>query len=150
MCGFIDDREEAKNIAQDIFLHLWEHRNRLNTIENLNAYLFILSRNAAFKALKRRYVMVPTDEALNCAGDNKADTDAFLDETLRIIEAVISAMPQRRREIFLMSRQQGMSNDEIAAYCGISKNTVESHITSALANIRKSLIISALLLFDIY
>lgn len=150
ICGFIDDKEEAKNIAQDIFLYLWEKRDTLSNIDNLNNYLFILSRNAAIKALKKKYVLISTDEALNRSEGDTAADEVFLAETLQIIKSVVSAMPQRRREIFNMSRLQGMSNDDIAAACGISKHTVESHITSALADIRKALVVYALLFFNIY
>lgn len=150
LCGFIGDREEARNVAQDTFLCLWERREKLSSIDNLSGYLFVLSRNAAIKALKRKQSMVSADEIFNRPGSDTADDEVFLAETLRIIKITINAMPQRRREVFIMSRLQGMSNDDIAAACGISKHTVESHITSALADIRKALAICILLFFHFY
>jgi RNA polymerase sigma-70 factor (ECF subfamily) len=68
---------------------------------------------------------------------------------IRILES-IEALPPRAREVFIMSRNQGMSNDEIADKLQISKRTVEKHISQALKALRKNLVDYATIAFALF
>ena len=69
----------------------------------------------------------------------------FAQELQQLIELTVKNMPEQRRRVFEMSRKEGLSNEEIAQKLGISKRTVENHITTALAAIRKGTLLALLL-----
>ena len=120
--GLLQDAEEAEDLSQDIFMSLWQNRGNLKQIDNLDAYLFRIARNAVFRYIERSLLFK------NYQSRQLSDDNSDLYE-----------MPSQRRKIYQMSREQGLSNENIARELNISKRTVENHLTQALADIRKIL-----------
>lgn len=140
----LGDQMAAEDIAQDLFLKIWDDRLRLVEIKNLNAYLFSASKNRALNYLNSKYntifssdeiedYQVPTAEDL--------ENELFSKELSEQIDAVVDKMPARRKEIYQLSRKVHLSNDKIAFNLKISKHTVERQISYALADIRKMITI---------
>lgn len=134
-----EDESAAKDIAQDIFLKLWNNRRSV-TIRSLENYLFVASRNAGLDYLKSAgRGGVPLGEISASHISGSASPEQQLDASLlnERIMRVIDNMPARRKEVFMLSRLKGESNGQIAKQLGISKKTVENHISSALDTLRK-------------
>ena len=74
------------------------------------------------------------------------EENIFVNELNELITLAVANMPRKRREIFIMSREKGMSNQEIAEKLNISKRTIENQITLALAMLRKVVISAKTLL----
>lgn len=128
---------EAEDIVQRLFMDLWVKRERLSYISNLDNYLFVSARNASLKYVREslRYKDVETADMVT---DNLSGEVLICYEELeQILMREIEKMPEQRRRIFLMSRMEGLSNGEIAEKLHISKRTVESHISLALAYLRE-------------
>jgi RNA polymerase sigma-70 factor (family 1) len=133
-------KETAEDIVHDVFLNIWKNRERLVDIENFDSYLFTAVRNTAHRSFKRR-----ARETLMVAELRKADQGeaAFEGEdriTSRevqafITEAIAKLSPQQKK-IFLLSRDEGLSHDEIAQRLGIARRTVTNTITGALRSLR--------------
>lgn len=143
LCGILADENEAENIAQDIFYRLWQNRSKLIEIKNLNAYLFRFAKNAAINHLDRNILhrnfvekFQENDYSLHI---DEADEILIANEMQQSINDTIDNMPPQRQEIFRMSRMEGMSNQEIAQKLSLSKRTVETHISAALADLRKKI-----------
>ena len=138
LSGFLDSEAEAEDLAQDVFVKLWQNRLSLAEVENLNAYLYRIAKNTLYTYLDRSYSpnTIPMEESFHIAS---------VEELEELIEVTIEKMPPKRKAIFCMSRKQGLSNDEIAFQLNISKRTVETHISAALTDLRK--VISVLMLF---
>lgn len=130
--GLLQSPEEAEDISQDIFLMLWSNRSSLNTINNFKSYL--LQQKQAEK-------IVSTPES------NETDDKIQLRELELLVAMVVEKMPPQRKKIYKMSRESGMSSDEIAQTLGINKRTVENHLSQALTDIRKVLFIAFILFF---
>jgi len=136
----LPDQTECEDIVHDIFLTLWTERNRLS-ISNLSAYLAAAVRYQAV-----RYKQLATAGAVQYgetletlskdATFNSGETKLLgLDLEARLA-AALNQLPQRCREIFLLSRTQHYSNDEIAAQLRISRRSVENQLTTALRHLR--------------
>ncbi len=133
---YVDSYTEAEELALDIFMNVWESREHLEIKLSLKAYLFQAARNRSLNYLRDRKETRPLDENLQ---DSLMSTDypsLEMDELNHLIEEAIAALPARCKEVFIKSRQENMSNKEIATSMDISLKTVEAQITKALKLIR--------------
>ena len=143
--SYLRDREVCEQIVQDIFMGIWTARQTLQ-IESFSAYLTAAAR---YRIYKHRYgvkvVPIQYQESLEDAIylDHNAQNEGYnklVTEELELeVDSRLSSLPKRCQEIFIMSRRQQLSNEEIADELGISKRTVENQITSALKHLRFSL-----------
>lgn len=136
--GFCGDEYEAENIAQDVFMKLWVKRSHIASVENLDAYIYAMAHHAALDALKSVALRSHADVEGSEIADETCVEDAIYSRELHeIIHRQIEKMPPQQRRVFRMSRVDGLKNDEIAEALHISKRTVETHITAALAELRR-------------
>lgn len=141
--GILQNGEEAEDISQDIFVSMWQNRERLTSIDNLNAYLFRIAKNTVFRHIERSllfkdYQEQQTERSLLFPTNNdNIEEEIYAKELEYLISIAVEKMPSQRKRIYQMSRMEGLSNEEIAERLVISKRTVENHLTLALADIRK-------------
>ena len=137
--SLVKDSSVSSDIVHDVFVKVWLKRANMYRLASFKAYLFKMLKNAVYDyfeelQINRRYVA-----EMVCVSDDFSDVannDIDFNELQLIVFRVVSRMPERRREVFRMSRYQHLENKEIAARLGIDIRTVENHITSALAEIR--------------
>ena len=137
------DADAAHDIVQEAFLRLWNHRASLQPNLPLLAYLFRISRNLVLDYAKhrtvRRKLEADTAHRLQPVEDDPAESLQLSMLEEKVSEVVRMKLPTRCREIFLLSRMEGMSNAEIGERLGISTKTVENQITRGLKALRKYL-----------
>ena len=108
----------------------------------MDAYLFRIVRNAVFRYIERS-LLFKNYQSRQLSDDNsdlyEIESELNAKELELIIAIAVERMPSQRRKIYQMSREQGLSNENIARELNISKRTVENHLTQALADIRKIL-----------
>jgi len=136
----VGDAETAYDYAQDIFFDIWTSRKKFSEVKSFSAYLFQMARFKVYNhfdkaAVKSRFrgEMV----AKSSMDTSSKESDIYALEMENSIWEILNKLPPKRRKVFIMSRFQDYSNDQIAAEMGISKRTVENHITSVLAELRK-------------
>lgn len=128
----------TEDLTQDVFVNLWNSRHALGSVRNLNSYIYTSARNAVIDYMRRsRNIYCISTEMSEQADDELLDERYFAVEKELLIRMAVESFPERRREIFRMSRFEGMSNNEIAEQLGISKKTVENHINLATRDLRK-------------
>lgn len=152
ICGLLQSQEEAEDISQDIFLMLWNNRSSLNTINNFKSYLFRVCKNAAYRHIERSllfksYQQKQIEKTVSTPETNETDDNIHLKELELLVAMAVEKMPPQRKKIYKMSRESGMSSEEIAQILGINKRTVENHLSQALTDIRKMLFITFILFF---
>lgn len=144
LCAFaarmLGDADSAEEIVQDFFVRLWEKREQLSIDTALKSYLFRSVRNSCLNYLKHE--KVKDQYARNCAEEaGKQDfDDCFMEVGLeQDIRKTIDALPPRRREIFILSREEGLKYKEIAEHLQISVKTVEAQMGQAIRFLRENL-----------
>lgn len=147
--GYLDHAENTKEVLQDVFLKLWDNRQKLAEQTNLNAYLFTLTRNRCIDLIRRERLMLQfrtdkQDEYLRLTENFDALSDPILDDLFALelqaeINRAVSGLPEQCRKVFIMSRTNGLKNKEISVSLELSEKTVESHLTKALKTIKLTL-----------
>lgn len=141
LVGFIHDEEVARDMAQDIFFSVWVNREKVALVDSFKSYLFRMARNAICNYYDHTLVCDKyTAEQLFQPTTFASVEERLLADDLRsLIQVVVEKMPPQRKQIFLLSRYDGLTNDAIAQRLQISKRTVENHLTTALADLRKAI-----------
>ena len=142
--SIIRDKEACEQIVHDLFLGLWNSRNVLQ-IDSFSAYLTSAARYQIYKhkysskVIPIEYKEVPEEMVYLNHNSHNEGYNRLVEQELELeVDSCLSALPKRCQEIYIMSRRQQLSNDEIADELGISKRTVENQITNALKHLRFS------------
>lgn len=144
---FVLDIEVSKDIVQELFYQIFEKRAELSVHTNLKSFLYQSVRNRCLNHIKMNKLHDSHHtNILNANINNFDDDDAIVQVELEDkIASLISALPAQSKKVFEMSRYDGIPNQEIADALGISKRTVETHISLALKRLREGLVEVAIL-----
>ena len=135
---YLQDSQLARDLAQDVFVEIWDKRQTLRVEGAPKAYLRRAVVNKCLNRLKRESRMTVTDPVeLPDAGNAPAAPDQLAAAELQaVVDRTIAALPERCRVVFCLSRFEEKSHQEIAAALSISTKTVESQMTKALKTLR--------------
>lgn len=138
---FVRDLPNAENIVQDVFLKLWQNRREIVITTSLEHYLFRSIRNHSLNQLDKAKVRSGYLKMQMETDSIHEDYTPFFPEPglLDKIESAISALPEKRQEIFRMAREEGLKYREIADKLNLSIKTVEAQMTLALKQLREAL-----------
>lgn len=136
LARYVRSQEVAEDLVQDIFLRLWGQRDEIQVSGSISGYLFLAAKHRALDQIRHGKV-VDRFAALHAARseDSLESSETALLTLLEVSEA-ITQLPARRRLIFNLSREQGMTHGEIAESLGLSIKTVEAQIGLALKALR--------------
>lgn len=138
---YLTDDDEIKEVVQEVFIKLWESRESINEGKDIDGLLFIMTRNTIFDYFRKSLNKVTMKiTALEVAEKIAVPGEDF--ETKNLLEYIwklVSLLPPRQQEVFVMSRRQHLSNKEIAEQLSITEKAVERNIRLALIFIKKNL-----------
>lgn len=142
----LQSEEDAEDIAQDIFVKLWDNPEIWEEKETWDSYIYTMARNQIYNFLKHKNVELNYQEKLVQEDFATSEFDIYdkiyAKELQLLIKLTLDDMPEQRRKVFVMSRQKGMSNQEIADNLQLSIRTVERHIYLALQDLKKIIFIA--------
>ena len=147
---FTFDKEESEDIVQDFYIRLWEKRSNLRTADSLKSYFFQSVKNSCLNFLKHQKIKEQSINDLLSLSEKSLLYDPNLyiaSELQEKVKRCIDTLPDRNREVFKMSRFDGLKNEEIAEKLNISKRTVETHISNSIKILKTQLKDYAGLLF---
>lgn len=140
--GMLHDDEQVRDVIQEVFVQLWNRRGSLDITVSLNAYLYAAIRYGVLKVIRRTKSYdqyLHHLQAVSLATSGPADMRVREMELAQAIERNIAALPRKMREVFELSRLQGLSHREIASLLHISEHTVKRQVSNALAILRDKL-----------
>ena len=130
----------TEEIIQDVFMKLWQKRERLTEVEHPAAYIYQIASNRALDYIKKngrdiklQYYLAQNQPA-TAVNQTESDVNYRLADAL--IKEAIHSLPPQRRKVYEMAREQGLSHDEISEILGISRHTVRNQVAEALQEIR--------------
>lgn len=140
---FADDRDAAKDLAQDALLALWERTVDWKETGTIRAFLYGVARNFA-RNRGRRWrevrVLALVDRSSDATRQVKTPAEQLeAGELRRAIQVAVAALPPRRQEIFILARVHGMTHAEIANTLELSSQTVANQMATALAELKRRL-----------
>lgn len=138
---FLNDPNEAQNIAQEVFAKIWETRKDIDPDDSLKSYMFKAAQNLSLNKLTRnkvesKYIEIYKNVYLNSDNELTASDSLLADELEKNISVAIGKLPDGCRKIFELSRVDGLKYNEIASLLHISVKTVEAQISKALRSLR--------------
>ena len=146
---YVENLQLAEDIVQDVFLKIWDTRNRLVIHTSLKGYLFRSIHNNCIQYLRHK-VVVQDHHAIHQAKLKEALlmnrlffetglTKLYENEIESLVHKAIDDLPGRTREIYVLSRHKYLKNSVIARKFNVTEKSIEYHITKALESLRKYL-----------
>jgi RNA polymerase sigma-70 factor (ECF subfamily) len=151
---YVMDEEDAEEIVQDFFVRLWQKKDQVNPTETLKPYLFTSIKNRSLNFLyQKKHKEKLVHKLLETSRTSLLyQSDLYVTSELQeAIRKAIGALSPKCREVFILSRINGLKNEDIANKLNLSKRTVETHVSNALKQLRSDLkdYIGLLVLLDL-
>jgi len=132
-------REEAEELTQDSFVRLWENRAKVDPEKNFDAFLYTLIRNNFLGTLRKkaREKAYSSENLSQQQSFNATEDELDAKESKQLAQEAIESLSPQVKRIYLMSRNDHHTHEEISQLMGISKNTVNNHLKKSLSIMRK-------------
>ena len=152
---YIKQEDDAEEIVQEVFIKLWEARNKIDIYSSFDSFLFTIAYNSTMSLFRKRLKEKKYLEYLKSIQQIQSAPNAIEEihfkELNANVQSLLDQLTPRQKEIFQMSREQGLAHEEIAKMLGISVNTVKKHMTNTLtflkSHIDSGLIVNSLFVY---
>lgn len=137
--NLLKDPFQAEDIVQDIFVKLWSGRKTLPLVQNLENFVFILTRNAVFSYFKKVTLETKVLAAIKESTVSNDTTTFHLAEEKeyrKILQSAISQLPPQQQQVYMLAEEKELSYNEIALSMHLSRETVKRHLNLARKFIR--------------
>jgi len=136
--GYLKSNIDAEELTEDLFVNLWINHESIDITKSFNSYIHTIARNAALNFLKHKYVQQTYVNNFNKTESGFSIEDELIaKETSLLIDMAVDKMPEQRKKIYQLSKNQGLKNEEIASQLNTTKRNVESQLSLALKELRK-------------
>ena len=139
--SYLKSKEAAEEVVQEVFIKIWDNRNKIRTDTSFKSYLFTIALNSIRKQFNKqsRQNKLEHDILLELSSneeefDDNPDYQMLLDK----LDEFIQLMPEKRRQVFIKKKIEGKSLKEISDELSITTKTVEYHITEGMKYLKKN------------
>lgn len=140
--SFLKLEDGIEDILQEVFVKIWKNRTNIRSSETFSPYIFTMTRNLLLNELRRRLSNQKTKEKilkLSVLDEYHSFDKLEYGELKETVDQIVNNLPEKQREVFLLSRYEGLSHKEIAERLDISTKTVEYHISQSINTIKNKL-----------
>ena len=140
---YIKHEADTEEIVQEVFIKIWKSRNKIDVYSSFESFLFTIAHNATVNLLKKRATeqkYIEHVKSLQIINESYDLTDEIhYKELTQKFQGLVNELSPRQKEIFQLSREEGLSNKEIADKLGISIQTVKNHLVTTLSFLKSKL-----------
>ncbi len=149
---YTHDKMKAEDIVQQVFINLWEDRQKLETVRSIKPYLYKIAYFRYIDSIKndKKRNKLLDDVWQHALNERINDDQEFLDQRIEKLKEVIDSLPAKCKEIIILNKINGIKYKEIAEELGISIKTVENQMATAFKKIRKAFKEDPLFLFILF
>ncbi len=134
--SYLKNESDAEELLQEVFLKLWEVRATLDCSKNLKSFLYKICINLIYDLIRRKNIeqvyLAHSSRQIH-SSENDTWHEIIYNDMFGKLQQLIAMMPEQRQRIFRLSKEEGLSNDEIASKLNLSKRTVENQLYRAVA-----------------
>jgi len=138
--SYLKCRADAEELVQEVFLKIWEKRETLDHTKNFKAFIFKIAVNTIYDFIRKKNMETAFADFARSNFEKTSDQTwhtVIFDEMTENLSRLISKLPEQQRNIFLLSKEEGLSNDKIAEKLNLSKRTVENHLYRAVTFLKE-------------
>ncbi|MEL1253117.1 RNA polymerase sigma-70 factor [Flavobacterium sp. DGU38] len=131
----------AEDIVQNVFIKVWEQRARLKSDHAIKSFLYKLAYNEFIDLYRKNQSLFSLEKTYHDALNSVVleDESESFQRILKVVNKEIESLPPKCKEVFILSKKEGLTNIEIAEHLDVSIKTVEAQITKAFSILRSSL-----------
>ncbi len=152
---YLKQEEDAEGIVQEVFIKIWETRNKIDVYSSFESFLFTVAYNSTISLLRKRLAEIKSKEYLKSLQQFSSTVDVIdelqFKELNEKVQCLLKQLTPRQKEIYLLSREEGLTHKEIAQKLDISENTIKNHMVTTLkylkSHLDNSLTVNVLFLF---
>jgi len=130
------------DLLQEVFIKIWLNRQKIGNAETFNAYVYTITKNEVLNLIRtniRDNSFRDEFFSRSVAEEYQTQNTLEFDEVKTAVDKIVAGLPEKRRQVFILSRTEGLSNKEIAIQLNIAEKTVEDHITHAIRHLKSAL-----------
>lgn len=142
---YVRHKEEAEEIVSDVFLEVWQNREKIGEIQNMKAWLVTITHNKTISYLRKKDYLNQTvswdeiDEFTMPIALQTPDEQIISKEEMEQINGIINNLPPKCKQVFVLAKIERLPYKEIAVILNISVKTINIHISKALEKISSAL-----------
>ena len=139
---FLKSDYSAQEVTSDVFISLWNNRIHITEIENLNTYLYAITKNRAYNYYDKqsRKPEFTNEIPIGLVAENVNPEEILITEELeKAIASAINELPERCKQVFLMAREGGLRYKDIAHFLDISEKTVQAQMITAMKKLGQAI-----------
>lgn len=139
--SILKSKEESENIVQEVFLKMWENRTNIEKDSSIKSYLFSIAYHSTITVIRKKIRDNHFIEYLKSSQEifEEPEIEYEYKELTEKLHEIVSHLPKRQKEVYLLHREEGLAYKDIAVKLLISVNTIENHMSIALKHIRSKL-----------
>lgn len=139
---YLGNEMQAEDVLAEVFFKIWNNRRKLNKVENLDNYIFTMTKNQCLYFLRSNKKIVFDDQLVDDKHQiiiENPESSFISEEFITYYNKKVSELPPKCKLVYLMIKEDGLKYREVADLLNISMKTVENQMTKAIAHVRKSI-----------
>lgn len=140
--SYLKNEDDAEELLQEVFLKLWEVRANLDCSKNIKSFLFKICINLIYDFIRKRNITQAYIDYLiqnHTSFDNNTWQEVVYNDMINNLQVLVTQMPEQRQRIFRLSKEEGLTIEEIAQKLNLSHRTVENQLYRAVSFLKEKL-----------
>lgn len=139
--SYLKNNDDTEELVQDVFLKIWEKREILDQSKNIKAFIFKVAVNTIYDFIRHKNIENAYNDFARANFDtntNNTWSTIVFDEMQENLQKLVAQLPEQQQKIFQLSKEEGLTSEEIAVKFNLSKRTVENHLYRAVSFLKEN------------